>query len=325
MVTDNDTRIHPCIRKSEKHVTYAGSYTLEQAFDLVNDPELLKAGVEICARMKVNEFGFDGRIVFRRSWVVSTISCTHAVVDQIIFDAGEEKGFRSVSTEGRPALRNQLTPEEHYVALKSYVGYLAEEGILNLLMASFKAELDQEKQEFGANHLMCQQHTRALLDIAPETTANLLELMFINGYSNNVRQTHQFCDAFFSMLETSEISLIVKIMKALKLPESIRQAFSHHLDRKTREEIAQRAYLPTILIRRLAKDRHRRVRMKIAERTELPTRVISKLARDVSYLVRMKIAERADLPDKILHRLVKDRDPSVRQKMAQNATITIKP
>ena len=126
---DNDEWIHPYIRKSERRQITRNTYEYSKTYDLINDPELMRAGVEARAVLNVGMGRLQGRIKFVRGNQIAQVTCMNVVVDQIVFDGEEEAGFRSVSTEFSPSLRYQLPPEEHYVALKSFVGYLVEEGM----------------------------------------------------------------------------------------------------------------------------------------------------------------------------------------------------
>lgn len=123
----------------------------EQFYPLIADPELNAAGVEIGARAKFREGKKPKlRIIFRTGSEQAEVDCV--VV-------GVQEGFSK-----------QLTPEELFFALNSYVAGIAEVGIAKM----FALDPDAACYSFGFNTLLQSQVLKALFKVAPTATANRL-------------------------------------------------------------------------------------------------------------------------------------------------------
>ncbi len=162
---------------------YPGSKGLmryEEKFNPLSDPNLQQAGIEIYARVEFNpddRQDIHNRIVFKNvsSLQEGSVDCTHTVIyrDQSEDALGltDEEFFRnSVITDANTEENNVqlliLTPEEHFVALKSFVASVVEMGVIHLIQESFKSGTDLS---FGFNSEMQNQIILALYLVAPHT------------------------------------------------------------------------------------------------------------------------------------------------------------
>ncbi len=162
-------------------------YKYEAFFSLENDPELHHAGVRIGARVEVQGEGshqlIHNRIVFKRHGKEAHVKCVHTAICSLpaeeALDTDENKFIEwARSTESRPV---DLSPEEHFVSLKSYVEGLAALGIRKVIGISYlNQDVCTEKLPFGFNNLMQRQIMHALLAVAPSAT-NALVREFIIG------------------------------------------------------------------------------------------------------------------------------------------------
>ncbi len=171
---------------SPKHVAdqeknpYRAIYRYETQFPLLADPPLNAIGVQIGARVDVDRAGnIFNRILFKKGKGEELVRCTHVVVYSGSPPRAEE--FASKIESHSPAMQNgtqldepeSLPPWGHFVALKSYVAALAEEGIGKLLANSGTYARDQINPEqwndnsFGFNVAMQAQIIRALSHLAP--------------------------------------------------------------------------------------------------------------------------------------------------------------
>ncbi len=155
----------------------------EKSFPLQNDPGLHAMGVKIVAKVVFSKRGIATRIVFKRGWRRAEIACVHLAIysgnagevipygeDRVLDDQGVRMDFPPV----------QISPEEHFVALRSYVQAIAEEGIMKLLQESTRqSKYDLEALPFGFNAAMHAQVFRALAKLCPDAVRHLaLDLLF---------------------------------------------------------------------------------------------------------------------------------------------------
>ncbi len=166
----------------------------EVFFNLNSDPLLMNAGITIGARIdagKPNPLGdwetqleqgrkTRNRIVFKRNNQESLVHCVHTAIFQMsgedlskVEDLDERALIdRAVSSENHEV---DLSPEEHFVSLKSFVAGIAEEGIQNMMLASYDSEeINPFTLPFGFNDQLQAQIVRALRALAPEATTQLL-------------------------------------------------------------------------------------------------------------------------------------------------------
>ncbi|GAB4331696.1 MAG: hypothetical protein Kow0069_39280 [Promethearchaeota archaeon] len=151
-----------------------GGTSHEAAFRLENDPELDAAGVVVVARVEVDRLGL-GRpkptIAFRRrDGEEGVVRCVHLALDA-------SAGGTGVPRASRPL---RLSPEEHFVALRSYVAAVAEVGVERLLADAALASVrggpveDPDEVGFGFNVEMRHQVVRALSRVAPKAARRLV-------------------------------------------------------------------------------------------------------------------------------------------------------
>ncbi|HMF30839.1 MAG TPA: hypothetical protein VKK79_05470 [Candidatus Lokiarchaeia archaeon] len=130
---------------TDRTTTEDGMFRYEASFPLDQDPPLQAVGVTIIARVDWNSGGTRNRIIFRQEKRETAINCVHTVIyeapaDEVLNAAPEDLLQHVQSTENRPAT---LPPWEHFAALKSYVGGIADIGIRALM------KLEWLPSEFG--------------------------------------------------------------------------------------------------------------------------------------------------------------------------------
>ncbi len=153
-------------------------------FPLMADELLYAAGLDIGARCDVFQDGtIHNRIFFKRGELETAIRCVHTVLyaplevaDKQPLILGNDRFLASgnILTDERPIARiaipaSNITPQEHFIALKSYVAGIAEIGL-----ATFLAAKRDENVGLGETWATLQywhvtsQIVNALLQIAPD-------------------------------------------------------------------------------------------------------------------------------------------------------------
>ncbi len=172
--------------------TVAGKFQYRAEFPLTCDPRLTAAGVQIAAEVTFTARGeVVNHIVFFKGRREAHINCTHTVIYSGTMDDAltlAQDGILSrFRTLGEQALFNRagtakLPPEEHFVALRSYVAAIAEAGIESLLGAGNPPAWDGHdlgmSQPFGFNAAMRTQVVAALREVAPTTAEAILRNVF---------------------------------------------------------------------------------------------------------------------------------------------------
>ncbi len=167
-------------------------YQYRSEFPLSCDPRLTAAGVKIAAEVTFSTRGeVINHIVFFRDRREAHINCTHTVIYSGTMDdaltLAQDGILNKFRTLGEQALFNRagtakLPPEEHFVALRSYVAAIAEAGIESLLGAGNPPAWDGHdlgmSQPFGFNAAMRTQVVAALREVAPTTTEAILRNVF---------------------------------------------------------------------------------------------------------------------------------------------------
>ncbi|GAB4330039.1 MAG: hypothetical protein Kow0069_37700 [Promethearchaeota archaeon] len=149
-------------------------FLYEVFFPLEKDPQLSALGIDVGARVVVESRGQrpHNRIVFRRGGAggrEESVLCVHTAVAQIpvgdLVGANDEDLLQMArSTEGVPV---SLPPEEHFVALKSYVHGIAEMGVTNAFLATYHSPaVSANFLPFGFNYYMQTQIARCLSSLA---------------------------------------------------------------------------------------------------------------------------------------------------------------
>ncbi|GAB4327818.1 MAG: hypothetical protein Kow0069_34820 [Promethearchaeota archaeon] len=158
-------------------------YYYEAAYPLERDVAFHRAGIEVLARVEVDvETGrTTNRIVFRRGTREASVTCVHTAVahlsvEQVLSSTQEEIVELARSTEHAPV---ELPPEEHFASLKSYVAAISEQGLINVLSASYFSSVDPELIPFGFNAEMQFQVLRALRSLAPRETRAAVRDMLV--------------------------------------------------------------------------------------------------------------------------------------------------
>lgn len=280
---DAEEWIHPYIRGSEKRYVSNSVYRFEKCFDLIKDQVLLRAGVEICAITEVQGSDVSNQISFRRGENESIMKCVHTTVTQFVLNPEVEDGIEFVSTEDRPELKSLLEPEEHYVAMKSFVGFLVENGIINSLVSSYRTDHEEGMDPLDSSVQLRGQIICALIEIAPDA--------FVGGCNWNVQD-----------LKTIDGEVSVPLW-------TIRSC------------ISQLDVLPEFAQRELSRDPDWTIRMELAARKNLAGDLVDALASDRIIMVREVVAARADLPEDLIRKLARDEDPEVRQAISQRTDL----
>ncbi|GAB4318642.1 MAG: hypothetical protein Kow0069_21870 [Promethearchaeota archaeon] len=149
----------------------------EECYDLVNDASLREAGVKICARVVAKKNRrVRNYIVFRRGGVEATVNCVHTAVTTVPVDAPVDDPALLEAARSTETHAVDLSPEEHFASLKSYVAGIASFGLGNLLAASYLQPgiPDPVRLPFGFNEAMQLQVMRAVRAVAPRATERLV-------------------------------------------------------------------------------------------------------------------------------------------------------
>jgi hypothetical protein len=169
-----------------------GHYRYAAEFPLARDPGLNAAGVVIAAEVTFSEGNrVYNHIVFHRGAREARVNCTHTVIysgsmeDALtLAEDGILDGRRTRAEQVHFARAGTATlpPEEHFVALKSYVSAIAETGIEVLLGGGNTPEWDGRdlglSQPFGFNAAMRSQVVGALRAVAVNATNMILRNIF---------------------------------------------------------------------------------------------------------------------------------------------------
>lgn len=175
----------------DRHIV-EGRFQYWAEFQLPGDPRLTAAGVKIAAEVTFVARGdILNHIVFIKGKREARINCTHTVIySGTVDDAltlAQDGILNKFRTLGEQALFNRagtakLPPEEHFVALRSYVAAIAEAGIESLLGAGAPPAWDGHdlgmSQPFGFNAAMRTQVVAALREVAPTTAESILRNVF---------------------------------------------------------------------------------------------------------------------------------------------------
>ncbi|GAB4325080.1 MAG: hypothetical protein Kow0069_31020 [Promethearchaeota archaeon] len=220
----------------DKHAS-SGRFYYEETHELQNDPELHALGVTITARVEFDEDDYftgpqpHNSVVFRRpDGREAEVDCIHTAVysvglgelEKILEDDDSENRLLEMafSTEMRPV---DLPPEEHFVALKSFVAGVASMGLSNLLGASYHSEeVNPETLPIGFNDALQRQVCRCLREVAPEAFVPVVRKVLLAAASSStprwfLRRLELFDRMYFGRIgfRNWPISLSPEILKAL--------------------------------------------------------------------------------------------------------------
>ncbi len=171
---------------TEVKILPRGEKRYRAEFPLTEDPPLHAVGVAIAAEVDFLGSDVHNRIVFRTGDKETKVHCTHTVVysgtleGALTFAADINLGYPSreekaiIQSYGKAT----LSPEEHFVSLKSYVASIAETGLGNILLNDWDSNAQDARnitfQPFGFNGLMRAQVISALNKVAPDATLAFL-------------------------------------------------------------------------------------------------------------------------------------------------------
>ncbi|OLS13778.1 MAG: hypothetical protein RBG13Loki_2603 [Promethearchaeota archaeon CR_4] len=157
-----------------------GSYYYEAELPLAKDVSLHEAGVSVAARVYVTGKQVSNNIVFKYHGKEGMVECVHTAICDVpaggINNISFEKDIieRARSLEQAPASAPRLSPEDHFVSLRSYVAGIAEMGIVNVARASYLSEGDNPLTlPFGFNAMMQSQVFQALARLSPRASRRL--------------------------------------------------------------------------------------------------------------------------------------------------------
>ncbi len=144
-------------------------YRYERGFSLDQDRFLEENGVMIWARVDVTPIAITNFLVLMCDGREALVRCVHtAVYDTGATEIQNPKIDRymdsALSTEHTPVT---LPPEEHFVSLLSYVGGIAEIGLVNMFQASYFTQEGRNLVIFGFNEIMQRKVIRALHHVLP--------------------------------------------------------------------------------------------------------------------------------------------------------------
>jgi hypothetical protein len=158
----------------------------EREFQLINDPNLYENGIKLVAGVYFLENGEEmedevaGKLIVKnRIHVIyrdrlASIDCIHTGgnvpslehYDETIGDNPTNFNF------WKESVALDISPEDHFVALTSFVASIVEMGLENIMKKSY--EYGPEHLYAGFNYYMHQQFVRALMYVCPSVGYNLL-------------------------------------------------------------------------------------------------------------------------------------------------------
>ncbi len=166
------------------------TFRYEKGFPLDADPELDNAGITIWARVDFQHKKIQNFIVFKRGDLEASVYCTHTVVfsdsaeqiltfaEDLILETYRSKHEEEFLRKTRGPVT--LPPQEHFAALLTVVGAVAEVGLSNLILATYQSEnFNPENIPFGFNAAMQSQVLRALRVVAPAETERILRKLLV--------------------------------------------------------------------------------------------------------------------------------------------------
>lgn len=300
-----------------------GHFKYEARFALKRDAMLDLQGVEVVARVEVTKKTVHNRIVFQRGDSEATVNCVHTAVCAIhagrdwqeVLEDQERILDLSRSTENQPV---HLSPEEHFASLKSYVAGIAEAGITSLLRASYhSARLHPMILPFGFNSALQKQIIRALKEITPETTRQLVQTHLLDlaavldptWFASRVELLDEIYDlkgAFFT--DPVAFALLLELVESVNLVL----------------ECASYPRSSPAILAQIDLDRYPEARAFLAQNPQTPTRVLEQLARDPSLEIRRAVAAHANLSGEALEQLRQSDDLRIQQLVAVHPATSLK-
>jgi len=166
-------------------------YVLEDCFDLSQDPDLAGEGVKVCARVIAGKSGSNNRIVFKKGKKEASVTCVHTAVCDLPLAEVVEMMEESKMVEFAKSLEGNsravdLSPEEHFKALRSYVAGIADIGIGNMFRSSYAVgEVGAVDLPFGFNAMMQKQVMMSIGTLSENGSAAMRLRMFSDMYEEN--------------------------------------------------------------------------------------------------------------------------------------------
>ena len=237
----------------------------EQEFSLTGDPQLRFLGVKIIARAEVDpkyQRNIRNRIVLKRG-------NKEAVVHTTVYT----RLLGVISLEYQQV---ELSPEENFFALKSYVAAIAKAGIFPMIDALMQGK--GEDLPFGFNQQLRSQMIGALTKVVPKAIENLFFKSVINRPMEWVIERIGLLSKIFPIDLWSVFAgnLHIEVIENL--------AGDKDLD--VLKAVAENVNIPTELLEKLAGSENMDVRTAVAENVNTPVRILEKLAGDKNYWVR---------------------------------------
>ena len=322
-------------------------YTLEECFDLPQDPELQEAGIMVCARVLYESGKSRNRIAFRKQrGEEGVVKCTHTAVCQMPVDeatgllvSGNVAEFAK-SLEGNREV--DLPPEEHFKALRSYVAGIADMGITNIVLASYEGG-DPGELPFGFNALMQKQVMYAIEDVAPIALDSVKTKAF---WELKESTTQEWLESRFELLDErfnfaklacklSDPGFTSEVMLAGGAKKMIEECFdtvweaiasdsvlAEHLakdnDWDVRRFVARNPSTPPAVLEQLIGDNDWAVRKSVARNPNTPPAFLKQLTTDEIFGVRVAVAKNTNTPPALLEQLARDESWNVRRAVAMN-------
>lgn len=192
--------------------------TLEKCYLPMNDPELLRAGIDVCARTKVKEGKvISNEIVFKRGGKEAVVKCTHTAIEQVALTEEDPMKLRqiSVSVEGLPEIKELISPDDYFWSTSSYVEGLTQLGIMDTILKGMVRRLETGVEPIDMNPLMRQQIANALTKIAPDEGVELVKYMLDYIVANDPQRLELFSgnyeDAICNHFEIEDMEALDKI------------------------------------------------------------------------------------------------------------------
>jgi len=161
-------------------------YKYEKCYPLIETPELIEDGVEVCAEVYVTraEKRADTKILFRnKKGISSTVGCVHIAVgeyDDVEQCNTDEKLLEhAMSSELKPIEFDKLRPIERFYALNATLGEWLDIGLENMFTMGYEGG-HPEDLPFGFNSMMHQQMMTSIAEVSPRTAEKFLKKILTN-------------------------------------------------------------------------------------------------------------------------------------------------
>ncbi|GAB4324096.1 MAG: hypothetical protein Kow0069_29510 [Promethearchaeota archaeon] len=297
---------------TEEGFAYEATYSLSNG----SDAELDAAGVKIVARVRVEAGGVTrNQIAFRAGDLEKIVHCVHTAVyvgelSEVSDLSAELLADLAQSTENKPI---QLTPEEHFASLKSYVAGLAELGLGNAFRWVYGpgGSLDG----LGFNSLLLQQVATAIRSLVPEASKRFFTSVAVEiaraSPPSWLVENIEFLDRALGLgdvfLDLTMFRRFCSILGAERL----------------RAAAVLQPVVATAVLLDVARDASPETRAKLALRPELPEAVLSALAHDPVLEIRVAAAKHPAATVNSLRHAAYDPDPRVRLAVLDRRAIPV--